>query len=467
MRSESPLPVEGSLLCTFDRHGDARGFFNELFNAEKYEPLRSKEWRQVSFSKSAKHVLRGLHCSPYGKFVTCVRGAFYDVIADVRPDSPTFGRWCRVLLTEDNCRQVYVPAGCGHGFYTLEDDTDALYLQEGCFHPVDERDTHPYDPFLAVAWPLAPDETTPPTLSTKDTNAPHLSARVVVPERPRRRILVIGATGQIGDALLAEFGPENCIGTFCSSATPSPGMMRYDMTRATEDGYTELLFEACAPTHVFVCAGFTRVDACESEREQCDALNHTGPAHVARVAARYGCKPVWFSTDYVFDGGDGPYDEDAAPNPINEYGRAKLRGERAVLAAHDEALVLRVNMVYGPEATRKNFVHQVLDGRAARVAEDQYATPTHNGDIATACARLIDAEARGIVHVSGPDVLSRKQVVQTLQKEREAPTGVEFVRTSDLSQAASRPLRGGLKNGRIHELLPGWSPRDFSAGVLA
>ena len=123
----TPLPVHGASVTVFDRFGDKRGFFQELYNEEKYDIQRKEpEWQQVSFSKSEQHALRGLHCSPYGKFITCVRGAFYDVIADFREDSPTFGRWCGVLLTEDNRKQVYVPAKCGHGFFTYEDDTCAL-----------------------------------------------------------------------------------------------------------------------------------------------------------------------------------------------------------------------------------------------------------------------------------------------------------------------------------------------------
>lgn len=157
--------------------GDSRGYFNELYNDTKYDESLVQKWRQVSFSKSARNVMRGLHCSPYGKFITCTRGKFYDVIADFREDSPTFGRWCGVMLTEENQKQVYVPARCGHGFYTFEDDTCALYLQvraararaarrphpsqrgppraqEGTFDPANEADTHPDDPFINVQWPV-------------------------------------------------------------------------------------------------------------------------------------------------------------------------------------------------------------------------------------------------------------------------------------------------------------------------
>ena len=107
----------------------------------------------MSFSSSGKHALRGLHCSPYGKFITCVRGSFYDVIADFREGSPTFGRWCGVLLTEHNKKQVYVPPNCGHGFFTLEDNTCALYLQEVCSpqaNPHLHPHPHPHPSLLQV-----------------------------------------------------------------------------------------------------------------------------------------------------------------------------------------------------------------------------------------------------------------------------------------------------------------------------
>ena len=99
------LPVHDASVTTFDRYGDSRGYFNELYNETKYDASLNKEWKQVSFSSSQKHALRGLHCSPHGKFITCVRGSFYDVIADFRDGSPTFGRWCGVLLTDKNKKQ--------------------------------------------------------------------------------------------------------------------------------------------------------------------------------------------------------------------------------------------------------------------------------------------------------------------------------------------------------------------------
>ncbi|KAL1527264.1 hypothetical protein AB1Y20_015939 [Prymnesium parvum] len=325
------LAVDGASVTTFDRFGDSRGYFNELYNETKYDGSLVKEWKQVSFSSSGKHALRGLHCSPYGKFITCVRGAFYDVIADFREDSPTFGRWCGVLLTEHNKKQVYVPARCGHGFFTFEDNTCALYLQEGTFNPPGEMDTSPFDSFVSVKWPIPPG--VQPTLSAKDTVAPHLSVRRphLCNATPRGRILIIGASGQVGAALVEAYGPRNCIGTY--SSTAQPNMVPFDLSAAAMNPQlAEDLIQMVYPTVVCICAGMTWVDGCERDAALANRLNCVGPAVVAAAARKFGAKTVWYSTDYVFDGGrklkKGPYTEADPTSPLNVYGSSKLEGEK-------------------------------------------------------------------------------------------------------------------------------------------
>jgi len=228
-----PLPVHGASVTTFDRFGDSRGYFNELYNETKYDESLQQDWKQVSFSQSGKHALRGLHCSPYGKFITCTRGAFYDVIADFREGSPTFGRWCGIMLTEHNRKQVYVPARCGHGFFVFEDNTCALYLQEGTMNPANEADTHPFDPLFNVKWPVP--EGVIPLMSAKDTIAPTLAVRRphLATATPRGRVLIIGGSGQVGAALIEAYGEHNCVGTYCAS--PVPGMVPFDLSKAGAD----------------------------------------------------------------------------------------------------------------------------------------------------------------------------------------------------------------------------------------
>lgn len=488
----TPLPVDGASVTTFDRFGDSRGYFNELYNETKYDESLRQEWKQVSFSSSQKHALRGLHCSPHGKFITCVRGSFYDVIADFREGSPTFGRWCGVLLTETNKKQVYVPPRCGHGFFTFEDDTCALYLQEGTFNPANEADTHPLDPLFDVQWPVP--EGVTPIMSAKDTAAPILSVRrpALATMKPRGRILVVGASGQVGSALVEAFGAQNCIGTYCG--TPVAGMIPFDLAKAAMNpGMAEELLATVYPTAVCICAGFTWVDGCEKNPQHANHMNCAGPAAIAAAARKLGVRTVWYSTDYVFDGGEakgrGPYSEDDAPSPLNVYGSSKLAGEAAVLAADPTALVIRTNVVYGPEGNGKNFVYQLC--RKLQAAEgmnvpgDQVGTPTYNRDLADATKLLVEASASGVVNLGGSEALGRYdfgiQVVETLNalrsngsppsKKRKgagadggvAPLDAKLltsVRTENANQPARRPLASGLKLEKAYALIPGWRPRS-------
>ena len=87
-----------------------------------------------------QNVLRGIHISPYAKLLTCVRGAVYDVVIDVRPDSPTFLQWSAVHLTEENCRQLFIPPHCGHAFYSLQDKTTVVYSQVRVI--IESNETH-------------------------------------------------------------------------------------------------------------------------------------------------------------------------------------------------------------------------------------------------------------------------------------------------------------------------------------
>jgi dTDP-4-dehydrorhamnose 3,5-epimerase len=150
--------------------GDARGFFFESFNQRAFNEATGLDvtFVQDNHSRSAKGVLRGLHYQvrqPQGKLVRVVRGAVFDVAVDVRPGSPTLGRWVGVELTEDNHRQLWVPAGLAHGFLVLSDSADFLYKTTDYYAPEHERCIAWNDPQLGIEWP---DIGMPPTLSAKD-----------------------------------------------------------------------------------------------------------------------------------------------------------------------------------------------------------------------------------------------------------------------------------------------------------
>ena len=149
--------------------GDSRGFFFESFNLRAFEAAIGGPARfvQDNHSRSGRGVLRGLHfqlVQPQGKLVRVTSGAVFDVAADIRPGSATFGRWVGVELTAENHRQLWVPPGLAHGFLVLSESADFLYKTTDYWAPEHERCIAWNDPTLAIAWPLA----VPPVLSAKD-----------------------------------------------------------------------------------------------------------------------------------------------------------------------------------------------------------------------------------------------------------------------------------------------------------
>ncbi|EIF44761.1 dTDP-4-dehydrorhamnose 3,5-epimerase [gamma proteobacterium BDW918] len=152
--------------------GDHRGFFLETFQADRYRDMAgiSLPFVQDNHSRSAKGVLRGLHfqkTKPQGKLVRVVSGEVYDVAVDIRPDSPSFGQWEGVILSEENKRQFWVPPGFAHGFVVLSDTADFEYKCTDYYDPSDEGSLIWNDPAMAITWPLKN-----PTLSDKDSKAP-------------------------------------------------------------------------------------------------------------------------------------------------------------------------------------------------------------------------------------------------------------------------------------------------------
>jgi dTDP-4-dehydrorhamnose 3,5-epimerase len=172
--------LPGVLLIEPRVHGDDRGFFLETFHAERYaEAGIVGPFVQDNWSRSVRGTLRGMHFQepqPQGKLVQVAAGAVFDVAADVRRGSPTFGRWVGFELSAENKRQLWVPAGFAHGFVVLSDVADFLYKCTALYKPEAERSVVWNDPDLAIAWPIAE-----PLLSPKDAAAPRLADAPALP----------------------------------------------------------------------------------------------------------------------------------------------------------------------------------------------------------------------------------------------------------------------------------------------
>jgi len=150
--------------------GDDRGFFFESFNAKVFQEKTGLDLNfvQDNHSRSLKNVLRGLHYQiqqAQGKLVRVVAGEIFDVAVDIRKNSPTFGSWVSCILSAENKRQFWVPAGFAHGFLVTSDSAEVLYKTTDYYAPQHERSLLWNDPKLAIAWPLAGNQ---PILSAKD-----------------------------------------------------------------------------------------------------------------------------------------------------------------------------------------------------------------------------------------------------------------------------------------------------------
>jgi len=167
----TPLAIPDVVLFEPKVFGDDRGFFYESFNQAQFEAAIGKPvtFVQDNHSRSAKGVLRGLHYQiqqAQGKLVRVVAGEVFDVAADIRKSSPTFGHWVGEILSADNNRQLWVPQGFAHGFVVLSDSADFLYKTTDYYAPAHERCIAWNDPNIRIDWPAG----ITPQLSDKDSH---------------------------------------------------------------------------------------------------------------------------------------------------------------------------------------------------------------------------------------------------------------------------------------------------------
>lgn len=269
------------------------------------------------------------------------------------------------------------------------------------------------------------------------------------------RALIIGASGQVGAALLSTLRERGHDAQGTHGAHPAPGLVPLDLN--DHDAVEHMIAEV-TPDWVFCPAGLSHVDYCEEHPEEALALNHDGPRVAARAAGKAGAGFVFYSSDYVFNGVGGPFGEDDPPRPLSIYGKSKWEGERAVLIACRRAIVIRTSVVYGSERQEKNFVYQLIrafrENRPYRPAVDQRVSPSYNPDVAAASVELAERDLLGLWHVAGPETLDRYAFALLVCREfgldssRLAP-----VKTAELKQAAPRPLNGGLRVGKAQAAL--------------
>lgn len=256
------------------------------------------------------------------------------------------------------------------------------------------------------------------------------------------RTLLIGASGQLGRALVGSFSDRALTGA--ANAHPRSADVRIDLGDASA---TQAALSAVRPDLILVAGAMCNVDRCETEAAACARTNTQGPIVVAEYARAHGARVVFFSTDHVFDGTKPEYDETDAVNPLNVYARSKALAEDALRELlPDDHVIVRTGWLYGPDWHRRNFMLRLIDrlraGELVTVPSDQWGSPTHTDDVAAATRHLVDRGERGTFHATGPNFVSRIALAEMICQEFSLDSQSLVARpTSELTQPARRPLR--------------------------
>ena len=258
--------------------------------------------------------------------------------------------------------------------------------------------------------------------------------------------LVIGASGLVGSALMRAL--PDAVGTF--RTRPVPGLRYLDAS--DELALTQLLRDV-GPEVVYFPAAEPNVDWCELNPDAAHRTNVIPALRALGATRTMSAHFVFFSSDYVFDGIAGPYDELAPTAPLSVYGRHKLEVEERVLAAYET--VIRTTTVYGVEQPPgKNFVLRLAArlalGQIATIPSDQFSTPTLADELARGARAVVGRP--GIWNVAGPDFLARDRFAVMIADAYGLNSSlIQPVLTSELAQAARRPLRAGLRTEKLDE----------------
>jgi len=268
----------------------------------------------------------------------------------------------------------------------------------------------------------------------------------------RLTILVLGANGMLGNDLVKTLGLRHKV--------IGKDYKDFDITNK---GITREEILDILPQIVVNSAGFTNVDGCETEVEKAFLVNAEGTKNVAMACEEGKIKLVHIGTDYVFDGKKGePYLEDDTPNPLNIYGRSKLKGEQYIKEIMEDFLIVRTEWLYGKKGN--NFVSTILKlagvEKELKVVDDQIGSPTYTKDLAYAIERLIDCSLQanslpnlnGVYHVTNGGICSWYQfALKILESARIEDVKVNPISSKTYNRPAERPAYSALNCSKFEK----------------
>lgn len=267
----------------------------------------------------------------------------------------------------------------------------------------------------------------------------------------KNRILILGSNGMLGQRLTNYLSSKKV--ELLTSSFEDFSFNRevdYRQCDITDRGkLKKLIFDFC-PDFIINAAAYTNVDKSETDRETAWKVNVKAVEYIAESARILDSHIIHISSDYIFDGENGPYLENAVPNPIGYYGRTKLASENVLKLYSVKNTIIRTNVLYGPtHFGRPDFVKWVIDSlknnSQIRIVTDQINNPTFIDDLVQVIMNIIENNKEGIYNIGGPDFLSRFdftiKIADYFNLDKNLITPIL---TKDLNQPARRPLKSGL-----------------------
>jgi dTDP-4-dehydrorhamnose reductase len=294
-----------------------------------------------------------------------------------------------------------------------------------------------------------------------------------------KKILITGSNGLLGQKIVNLLSQNNYKEKIVFLATSRgknrlsslPKIQYADLDISNPEMISEVVTKF-SPQVIIHTAAMTQVDDCEVERELCKDLNVNAVKYFANICAKNDIFLVHLSTDFIFDGKQGPYLEDALPNPLSYYGQSKWEAEKIIQnTPHLRYAIARTVLVYGiSEAmSRSNIILWVKksleEGKKIQVVDDQWRTPTLAEDLAMGCVLLAEQETKGIFNISGEELLTPYDMaIATADYFKLDKNLIEKTDGSKFTQAAKRPPKTGFIIDKAKNTL-GFRPHSFLEGI--
>lgn len=294
--------------------------------------------------------------------------------------------------------------------------------------------------------------------------------------RVMKKILITGSNGLLGQKLIHQLLPHSSDYDIIATSkgdnrvTYQKGYSYYSLDITDFEALNTFL-KTHQPNVIINTAALTNVDACETDREVCWKLNVDAVSELVKYAEESNAFVLHLSTDFIFDGKEGPYDEDAKGNPLSYYGKSKLASEKIVNESKARTAIARTALVYGvaEKMSRSNIVlwaiNAVKSGKPLNIVNDQYRSPTLAEDLADGCIKICLLEKVGVFNLSGKDFMSVFELVDRLADFFNlAKDQIHSTSSAELGQPANRPPRTGfIIDKAINEL--GYDPVSFEEGL--